>query len=72
MEPLRLGPETDFAEALKKHPGLGAFGVGRELKRLSEILQPGEYVHDILQGTFANQGGCLFEQPFGSSSSASD
>jgi hypothetical protein len=59
MEPLRLGPETDFVEALKKHPGLGAFGVGRELKRLSEVLQPGEYLLDILQGAYANQTGVL-------------
>jgi hypothetical protein len=59
MESLRLGPETDFAEALKGHPGLGAFGVGRELKNLSTLLSPDEFVLDVLQGAYSNQTGLL-------------
>jgi hypothetical protein len=59
MEPLGLGPETNFSDALKNHPGLGAFGVGRELRNISSMLNPGEYLLDILQGAYANQTGVL-------------
>jgi hypothetical protein len=59
MEPLRLGPETDFPAALKGHPGLGAFGVGRELRNISAMLHPGEYLLDVLQGQYGNQTGVL-------------
>ena len=59
MESLRLGRETNFPEALTGHPGLGAFGVGRELRNISSMLHPGEYLLDILQGHYANQTGVL-------------
>jgi hypothetical protein len=54
-----LGPETDFPTALKGHPGLAAFGVGRELRNISSMLSPGEYLLDILQGQYSNQTGVL-------------
>jgi hypothetical protein len=59
MEPLSLGPQTDFPSALKGHPGLGAFGVGRELKQISSMLNPGELLLDIPQGQYGNQTGVL-------------
>ena len=59
MDAIRLGPETNFHEALKSHPGLGAFGVGRELKALSSMLATGELVLDVLQGVYGNQTGLL-------------
>jgi hypothetical protein len=55
VPPLKLSRETDFPEALKKHPGLGAFGIGRELKQIASMLGPDEYLVDIIQGAYANQ-----------------
>jgi hypothetical protein len=44
---------------LKNHPGLAAFGVGRELRELPTVLNEGEYLLDIIQGSYANQTGVL-------------
>lgn len=59
MTELRLGAEADFPTALKAHPGLGAFGVGRELRNLAGMLSPDEFVLDLIQGAYANQTGLL-------------
>lgn len=59
MTELRLGAEADFPTALKGHPGLGAFGVGRELRNLAGMLSPEELVLDLIQGAYANQTGLL-------------
>jgi hypothetical protein len=59
IEPLRLGRDANFLEALKNHPGLGAFGVGRELRQIPTILAPDEYLLDIIQGQYGKQTGVL-------------
>ena len=51
--------QTDFSTALSGHPGLGPWGVGRELKHLGSLLHPDEQLLDILQGMYANQTGVL-------------
>ena len=52
-------PNLDYSETLKGHPGLGPFGVRRELKQISATLAPSEGLLDIIQGAYASQTGVL-------------
>lgn len=58
-ESLRLGRETDFSVALRGHPGIALFGAGREIKHLAALLNPDEFVLDVLQGRYSDQEGLL-------------
>ena len=60
-----LGPDTDFPSALKGHPGLGASGVERELRSISELLGPGEHLLDILQGQHGSQTATILRTTIG-------
>ena len=62
---LRLGRETDFPEALKGHAGLGAFGVGRELKQISSMLNPDEYLSTSSKAYMRIRPAYCLERPHG-------